>query len=79
MENKFEEVRRRNRRERKARLNGNVCRDGCDDKGCCEDRWVCTVGNETQSQGKKMSINFQVAAVSKPLLAVKRIVEKGNH
>eukprot|EP00973_Karenia_brevis_P071745 9969397-Karenia_brevis.AAC.1 len=26
-----------------------------------------------------MSINFQVAAVSKPLLAVKRIVEKGNH
>eukprot|EP00973_Karenia_brevis_P009006 1219967-Karenia_brevis.AAC.1 len=26
-----------------------------------------------------MSLNFQVAAVSKPLLAVKRIVEKGNH
>eukprot|EP00973_Karenia_brevis_P035595 4909251-Karenia_brevis.AAC.1 len=26
-----------------------------------------------------MSINFQVPAVSKPLLAVKRIVEKGNH
>eukprot|EP00973_Karenia_brevis_P010780 1458890-Karenia_brevis.AAC.1 len=26
-----------------------------------------------------MSLNFQVAAVSKPLLAVKRIVEKGSH
>eukprot|EP00973_Karenia_brevis_P064267 8929858-Karenia_brevis.AAC.1 len=26
-----------------------------------------------------MSINFQVAAVSKPLFAVKRIVERGNH
>eukprot|EP00973_Karenia_brevis_P006275 854340-Karenia_brevis.AAC.1 len=26
-----------------------------------------------------MSISFQVAAVSKPFLAVKRIVEKGNH
>eukprot|EP00973_Karenia_brevis_P007103 963086-Karenia_brevis.AAC.1 len=26
-----------------------------------------------------MRLNFQVAAVSKPLLAVKRIVEKGNH
>eukprot|EP00973_Karenia_brevis_P060620 8430855-Karenia_brevis.AAC.1 len=26
-----------------------------------------------------MSINFQVAAVSKPFLAVKGMVEKGNH
>eukprot|EP00973_Karenia_brevis_P058672 8171662-Karenia_brevis.AAC.1 len=26
-----------------------------------------------------MSLSFQIAAVSKPLLAVKRIVERGNH
>eukprot|EP00973_Karenia_brevis_P082735 11468103-Karenia_brevis.AAC.1 len=50
---------------------------GCVDEECCEDRWIC--GAEDGKQGERMSLDFQVAAVSKPLLAVKRIVEKGNH
>eukprot|EP00973_Karenia_brevis_P004506 616495-Karenia_brevis.AAC.1 len=65
MENKFREVRRPPRREKKVKFNQHVCREGCGGQGGCQDRWVCPV----EAQGKKMSINFQVAAVSKPLLA----------
>eukprot|EP00973_Karenia_brevis_P083104 11522594-Karenia_brevis.AAC.1 len=42
-----------------------------------EDRWVQVVG--VDEEAKKMKLSFQVAAVSKPLLAAKRMVEKGNH
>eukprot|EP00973_Karenia_brevis_P023807 3282679-Karenia_brevis.AAC.1 len=55
MENRFVEVRRRNQREKNVRFNKNVRREGCEDKGCCEDRWVCPV----EKQGKKTSISFQ--------------------
>ena len=37
---------------------------------------VCAV---EQKGEKVMSLAFQVAAVKKPLIAVKRITEKGNH
>eukprot|EP00973_Karenia_brevis_P081308 11271562-Karenia_brevis.AAC.1 len=42
-----------------------------------EEKWIQIVG--VDEEAKRMKLNFQVAAVSKPLLAVKRIVEKGNH
>eukprot|EP00973_Karenia_brevis_P015482 2117795-Karenia_brevis.AAC.1 len=42
-----------------------------------EERCVQVVGVEEKA--KKMRLSLQVAADSKPLLAVKRIVEKGNH
>ena len=34
---------------------------------------------EKKGQTKQMGLAFQVADVKKPLLAVKRIIEKGNH
>ena len=44
---------------------------------------VCIVENEkTQSdkgESKVMNLGFQVADVKKPLIAMKRITEKGNH
>eukprot|EP00973_Karenia_brevis_P052587 7305868-Karenia_brevis.AAC.1 len=67
MEEQFVERKtRRNwrRREGKRLIIGN-CNEKFEDQGCCRDKWVCTAGAET----KKMSISFQVAAVSKPLLA----------
>ena len=42
-----------------------------------EEREICPV--ENQSGGILMSADFQVAAVKKPLMAVKRISERGNH
>ena len=42
-----------------------------------ETRDICPI--ENQAEGIVMSADFQVAAVKKPLMAVKRISEKGNH
>eukprot|EP00973_Karenia_brevis_P013460 1827590-Karenia_brevis.AAC.1 len=42
----------------------NEC--GCEEVSC-EEKLVCTVGSEEES--KRLSLSFQVAAVSKPLLA----------
>eukprot|EP00973_Karenia_brevis_P051313 7128045-Karenia_brevis.AAC.1 len=42
-----------------------------------DDKWIPLVG--VDEDAKRMRLGFQVAAVSKPLLAVKRMVEKGNH
>eukprot|EP00973_Karenia_brevis_P017417 2388961-Karenia_brevis.AAC.1 len=44
----------------------------CNDKYCKRDKWIQPV--DTQN----MILDFQVAEVSKPLLAVKWIVEKGS-
>ena len=46
-----------------------------------EDVWICTVESEkpVNRQPTRMSLKFQVADVKKPLISVKRIVEKGNH
>ena len=48
-----------------------------------EDTEICLVENEkTQNdngESKVMNLGFQVADVKKPLIAVKRITEKGNH
>ena len=52
------------------------------------DEWsICAVesavaggsGGISKPKGHKMKLKFQVADVSKPLIAVKRIVEQGNH
>eukprot|EP00973_Karenia_brevis_P075156 10440743-Karenia_brevis.AAC.1 len=42
-----------------------------------DDKLVQVVG--VDEEAKRMKLGFHVVAVSKPLLAVKRIVEKGNH
>eukprot|EP00973_Karenia_brevis_P040953 5666684-Karenia_brevis.AAC.1 len=47
----------------------------CDDKPCSQDKWIQPVEREDP---RRMILDFQVAEVSKPLLAVKRIVERGN-
>eukprot|EP00973_Karenia_brevis_P043510 6029568-Karenia_brevis.AAC.1 len=39
-----------------------------------DEKWVQLAGADEEA--KKMRLSFQVAAVSKPLLAVKRIVER---
>jgi hypothetical protein len=41
--------------------------------------WIQTVGVEKGQGGHRMCLGFQVAEVKKPLVAVKRIVEKGNY
>ena len=41
-------------------------------------KWVRPV-NKDNERGRQMSLNFQVADVKNPLLAVKRITEQGNH
>ena len=46
-------------------------------KECGEPVWVCPVEDESKKD-KCMGLNFQVADVKKPLIAVKRITEKGN-
>ena len=43
-----------------------------------EGKWVQQVEGGEQS-GRVMGLSFQVADVKKPLVAVKRITEKGNH
>ena len=40
---------------------------------------VCTVDKVEKREAKVMSVAFQVADVKKPLIAAKRITEKGNH
>eukprot|EP00973_Karenia_brevis_P028293 3898481-Karenia_brevis.AAC.1 len=58
--------RKSRRKEEKVRFcGGNGC--GCEEEGVCDEKWVCTVESERSS--KKMNLTFQVAAVSKPLLA----------
>ena len=42
------------------------------------EKWVQQVEGGEQS-GRIMGLSFQVADVKKPLVAVKRITEKGNH
>eukprot|EP00973_Karenia_brevis_P088595 12284907-Karenia_brevis.AAC.1 len=46
----------------------------CDDQDCDRDMWIQNVDKDDQT----MILDFLVAQVSKPLLAVKRIVERGN-
>eukprot|EP00973_Karenia_brevis_P054118 7517780-Karenia_brevis.AAC.1 len=56
------------------------CKSGCEcdrDEVEKDDKWVQVVG--VDEEAKRMKLGSQVAAVSKPLLAVKRMVEKGNH
>eukprot|EP00973_Karenia_brevis_P022043 3031487-Karenia_brevis.AAC.1 len=53
------------------------CKSGCEcDEEIVdnEERWVQLVG--VDEEAKKMNLSFQVAAMFKPLLIVKRIVEK---
>ena len=38
-------------------------------------KWLCPV----ETEGKKLCFGFQVTDVKKPLISVKRIVEKGNY
>eukprot|EP00973_Karenia_brevis_P033075 4564506-Karenia_brevis.AAC.1 len=44
--------------------------------GCQNEKWIQLVGVDEGPQ--RMILDFQVADVSKPLLAVKRVVEKSN-
>jgi hypothetical protein len=45
-----------------------------------EDIEICPVENESvTSESRVMNLGFQVADVKKPLIAVKRITERGNH
>eukprot|EP00973_Karenia_brevis_P076968 10688019-Karenia_brevis.AAC.1 len=50
---------------------------GCGDGICQDERWIQLVEGDEGPQ--RMILDSQVADVSKPLLAVKRIVEKGKH
>ena len=46
----------------------------------CEDSATREIqGIESESKSIPMSLTFQVTSVNKPLLAVKRVTEKGNH
>eukprot|EP00973_Karenia_brevis_P070751 9835006-Karenia_brevis.AAC.1 len=66
---------RRKSRKRKGKVRfcgENGC--GCEEEEVCDENLVCVV--ESEKNSKRMNLTFQVAAVSKPLLAVKRIVEK---
>eukprot|EP00973_Karenia_brevis_P060500 8414490-Karenia_brevis.AAC.1 len=47
----------------------------CEDIECSRERWIQPVEREND---QRMILDCQVAEVSKPLLAVKRIVEKGT-
>eukprot|EP00973_Karenia_brevis_P084486 11726967-Karenia_brevis.AAC.1 len=62
-----ERLRRKSRRkEEKVRFcGGNGC--GCEEEEVCDEKWVCTAESERSSM--KMNLTFQIAAVSKPLLA----------
>jgi hypothetical protein len=51
-----------------------ICNDNCDCVG--EETLIQTVGEEKERTN--MGLTFQVAAVKKPLISVKRITEKGN-
>ena len=57
-------------------------REGCG--GACRcgghewHAWACAV-EDVEERGKHMCLGFQVADVKKPLISVRRIVEKGNH
>ena len=44
-----------------------------------ESKPVEKVREKVESEDKRMSLSFQVADVQKPLVSVKRIVEKGNY
>eukprot|EP00973_Karenia_brevis_P041147 5692550-Karenia_brevis.AAC.1 len=59
-------------------------RYGCTGAGGCgkgggqqDEKWVQLVG--VDEEARKMRLSFQVAAVSKPQLAMKRIAEKRSH
>eukprot|EP00973_Karenia_brevis_P022771 3133306-Karenia_brevis.AAC.1 len=58
---------------RKAYEKRPECR--CESKSCQEERWIQVVEAE---EPQRMILDFQVADVSKALLAVKKIVEKGE-
>eukprot|EP00973_Karenia_brevis_P078952 10957192-Karenia_brevis.AAC.1 len=47
----------------------------CDEEDCSQVKWVQAVDKENP---RRVNMEFQVADVSKPLLAVKKIIEKGN-
>jgi hypothetical protein len=51
-----------------------ICNDNCDCGG--KETLIQTVGEEKEKTS--MGLTFQVAAVKKPLISVKRITEKGN-
>ena len=60
----------------------NLCKNSCGKECCGEEEvlHICPVKNEKSDNEKsQMSIKFQVADVVKPLISVKRLVEKGNH
>ena len=47
-----------------------------DEEDELEEFWVQTVSEDLSKKAKKMTLEFQVADVKKPLISVKRIVEK---
>ena len=46
--------------------------------GCSDDCVKCLNAVESGNVGQRMRVAFQVAEVAKPLISVKRIIEKGN-
>ena len=70
------QITRRPKMKRVARRNWKLLEDGCHCGGDHDALDICNVNGEGDKG--QMGITFQVADVVKPLISVKRLVEKGN-